>query len=199
MRVNTRVTEAQRSKNLVERIILGDQSAETEMVNCYQSRLFNTVYKQAWDKDLTNDIVQETWMIAIKKIRASELVNQESLGSFITRIGSNQLIMHYRKNSKIPFSSDENLQEITDGKLCPYKEIDSEQLMKKILSVLSQMKVERDRTLLFYFYLIGDSKQQLCQKHEINPVHFDRVIYRARNRFKVLWQQHTKVKEHSPL
>ena len=57
-------------------------------------------------------------------------------------------------------------------------------MMQEVLSELGQ---ERDRDIIQKFYLFGLSKSQLCEQYEISPAHFDRVLYRAKERFKVIW------------
>ena len=44
----------------------------------------------------------------------------------------------------------------------------------------------RDRELLVRFYLYEESKESLCRTFGLTELHFNRVIYRARDRFREL-------------
>src|SRR5207253_245294 len=52
--------------------------------------------------------------------------------------------------------------------------------------MLGEMPGERDRDLLVRFYLNDEAKEQICQELKLSQEHFNRVIFRARNRFREL-------------
>ena len=52
------------------------------------------------------------------------------------------------------------------------------------------MTQTRDQDLLKRFYLSGDTKGDLCAEYGLTDSHFDRVIFRARQRFKSIWESH---------
>ncbi len=187
MKLEVAHTEAQRSEALVNRILSGDRSAETEMVINYQAKLFNAIQRHSWDTDLTNDIVQETWAIALEKIRGSKLVNKQSLGGFISKVGINQLTMHYRKINKVSYDHSQEIHELSSEASLTNGLQDHNELIKTIQNLLTRMKIDRDRDLITGFYLHGKSKQELCKQYQLNSEHFDRVLYRARSRFKKEW------------
>lgn len=180
-------TEAKSSEQLVNRILLGDKTAETEMVYRYQKKLFNSIYSKAHDRELAEDIVQDTWVIALDKIRSSELKNKKKLESYISRIGSYQLIMSYRLSEKNNFYGETDIHEVADEAAGPEQTISRGQLSKAVLALLSSMPIKRDSELLQRYYLIGDSKQELCDEFDLSSSHFDRVIFRARERYKNAW------------
>jgi RNA polymerase sigma-70 factor (ECF subfamily) len=46
----------------------------------------------------------------------------------------------------------------------------------------------RDRELLVRFYLHDEPKEELCRQYGLSDLHFNRVIFRARERFRDLLQ-----------
>jgi RNA polymerase sigma-70 factor, ECF subfamily len=46
--------------------------------------------------------------------------------------------------------------------------------------------VPRDRRLLRGYYVLDQDKEALCQELELSQEHFDRVLHRARARFREL-------------
>ena len=55
--------------------------------------------------------------------------------------------------------------------------------------MLEEMPAARDRDLLVRFYLNDEAKEQICQDLRLSTEHFNRVIFRARNRFRELLEQ----------
>lgn len=179
--------ESQVSQELVGRIVSGDKSAETEMVQRYQRGLQVMLVNRSKDKYLAEDITQETWALVLGKLRKDELRNPERLAAFIIQIGKNQLIMHYRKQGKQRISDDSDLNSIESSDASPEQLIINQQLGDMMQEVLTELGQARDREVIKEFYLLGKDKAQLCEQFEISPAHFDRVLYRAKERFKKLW------------
>jgi RNA polymerase sigma-70 factor (ECF subfamily) len=48
------------------------------------------------------------------------------------------------------------------------------------------MRSKRDRTLLMRFYIDEEEKEKICLELNLSSLHFNRVIFRARRRFKEL-------------
>jgi len=55
--------------------------------------------------------------------------------------------------------------------------------------VLAGMPVARDREILRRFYLEEEDKDSVCRALAIDPGHFHRVMFRARERFRLLVEQ----------
>ena len=51
---------------------------------------------------------------------------------------------------------------------------------------------ERDRQVLYRFYLAEEDKDRILEDLEIDRLHFNRVLYRARQRFATLWRRMAK-------
>jgi len=51
------------------------------------------------------------------------------------------------------------------------------------------VRLVRDRELLVRFYLQEESKEELCRAFGLTELHFNRVIHRARDRFRDLLRQ----------
>lgn len=190
MPAQTEVTEASVARQLVERITAGDTSAETEMVERYHRGLVAMLYNRSKDRSLAEDVAQDTWVLALQKVRNQELRDTSKLASFITQIGRNQLIMSYRASSKQQYSDDDELGELPDQQAqTPEQSLVNSQLGHVIGTLLDELTQDRDRDLIKRFYLSGDCKFELCKEYDLTEAHFDRVLFRARQRFKKLWAE----------
>ena len=189
MRSSAVISDVKFSQQIVNRILKGDMSAETEMVQRFQGRLYSSVYRVAWDKHVTEDIVQDTWVIALENIRASKLRDAKQLGSYIFRIGAYQLVMKYRADGKFNFGPEEETARLQDTDPGPDIILENTQFYRTVIVLMGKLRVKRDRELIGRFYLLEESKRDLCHDLNLSPEHFDRVIYRARERFKLLWSK----------
>lgn len=182
-------TEAEASKQLVGRILSRDLNAEAEMIARYDAGLRALLYKRSQDRCLADDIAQETWLVVISKVRKGELRDSAKLAAFIIQIGKNQLLMYYRKRSSSEDQLGEDHAEPRDRGLTPEQDLQNTQLAALISRLFNGMSQKRDRDILQDFYLVGREKHELCDEFNITEAHFDRVLSRARQRFKKLWEQ----------
>lgn len=87
---------------LVKKYVDGDENALTVLINRHQSKIFGFIYSKISDRDISNDIFQDTF---IKVIRTLKLKSYNEEGKFlpwVMRIAHNLIIDHYRKNKKMP-------------------------------------------------------------------------------------------------
>lgn len=63
---------------------------------------------------------------------------------------------------------------------------------RAIRQVLRQLNSERDREVLYRFYIAEEHKEQICADLGLTNLHFNRVLYRARERFRELCERITK-------
>lgn len=174
---------------LLSRIAGGDRNAETELVNTYYRGLLLIINRRANNLSLSEDIVHETLIVVIKKARDNAIQNPHALPSFIRQTGINLLIGHYRKESRrdthyvddIDAHPSEEDADVIDA-------LHSEQSMKLTVQLIEELNVERDRVILRDAYVYGKSKEQICNELTLPPEHYDRVLFRARQRLKQLIQ-----------
>jgi RNA polymerase sigma-70 factor (ECF subfamily) len=57
------------------------------------------------------------------------------------------------------------------------------------------MPSERDRTVLSRFYIADDDKDRICEELGLSSLHFNQVLFRARERFKKLIEEMDSAKK----
>ena len=72
--------------------------------------------------------------------------------------------------------------------------MDSETIRLLLNNILELLTVERDREILRRFYLRDEEKSIIRRDLDISAAHFDRVIYRAKDRLRRLLNRHEDVK-----
>jgi hypothetical protein len=72
----------------------------------------------------------------------------------------------------------------------PQKLLEQSKTRILVRQLIGKLKKPRDREMLQSYYLQEDSKDSIRETHGLVSVttHFNRVMHRARNRFKTLWQ-----------
>jgi len=98
--------------------------------------------------------------------------------------------MRYRASAKHQASDNDEIDDLADQQvLTPEQSLLNAQLGHTINALLDEMTQERDRDLIKRFYLSADDKATLCKEYNLTDAHFDRVLFRARQRFKLLWSE----------
>ena len=178
---------------LVKRILNGDSSAETELVHRYQRGLLFIIRRKCnYDESLASDIVQDTWHIVIQKIRANEIREPAKLSAFIIQTAKNLVIAHYRKTETQYSQSldDSNIELPSSESVNPESFLERYNLSLMVKNVILQLEQQRDRDLLYRLFVCGQEKPRICRDLALNAEHFDRVLYRAKQRLVKLWSEH---------
>ena len=78
------------------------------------------------------------------------------------------------------------IDDFADERSDPSLNVASQARAKAIRKVLQELPNLRDRQLLVRLYLNDEDKSSICRDLNLTEEHFNRVVYRARERFRVL-------------
>jgi RNA polymerase sigma-70 factor (ECF subfamily) len=140
--------------------------------------------------DLAADLLQDAVVTALQKLRAGEISDPAHLDGYVYRVALNHLRNHRRRNRLLAANSDDvrdPAEEADSSRVA--KEFEADQWAGLVKRLLREMPVIRDRELLVRFYLKEESKEDLCREFSLTELHFNRVIHRARDRFRELLQR----------
>jgi RNA polymerase sigma factor (sigma-70 family) len=90
----------QTEQELVAAYAQGETSAIDELVYRTQNKVLSTVYYLVRDKDLAQDLVQETYIKAVAKIKEGKYVNDGKLTAWLNRIARNLCMDYFRRTDK---------------------------------------------------------------------------------------------------
>src|SRR5215831_6693311 len=105
---------SERPADLVSRILAGEQAAEEELVSRYRRGIAIIVRRAANDPSVTDDLCQETFRIALEKIRRGDVREAEKLSGFICSLARNLVIEHFRQTSRTAAREVEDAGQIPD-------------------------------------------------------------------------------------
>jgi RNA polymerase sigma-70 factor (ECF subfamily) len=178
------------SAELVHRIVAGEREAEAELIARYSPVLQHLLRRWSRDPATAEDLLQETLGLALRKIRDGEVRQPESLGAFLHSLARNQCTQLYRRTENQAGRQkplDEvRLPEERPGQLAGLLQREKIGLIRQ---VLAELQPERDRQILFRHYIAEERAEPICADLGITAEHFYRVLHRARQRYKALFEQ----------
>ncbi len=95
-------------EQLVSLYINGEESALEVLVSRYQQKIFSYIMMVVRDKDLAEDLFQDTFIKVINTLRIGNYREEGKFNQWIMRITRNLIIDHFRKNQKMSFIDNNN-------------------------------------------------------------------------------------------
>ena len=87
---------------LVSNYINGEETSLTIIINRHQQRIYNFIYSKVYDRDVTEDIFQDTFIKVIKTLKLGKYNEEGKFLPWVMRIAHNLVIDFFRKNNRIP-------------------------------------------------------------------------------------------------
>ena len=143
------------------------------------------ILRRVRDPEVAADILQDAAVTTLEKLRRGEIAHPENVGGYLYRVALNHLRNHRRKE-RTTQSSAIGLNELEGGGDLEWERVGRTQWAAAARQMLEEMPAQRDRELLMRFYLKDEEKEQICHELRLSREHFNRVIFRARNRFREL-------------
>ncbi len=173
--------------DFVNRIHAGDKLAEGELIQHYGPGILLMLEQRTQDQQLAVDLYQDTFVIVIERLRGKSLNEPHKLGAFIYGTGKNLLIGDLRKKARRKtFADTDIVSETADSNSGPFQNVNRDEEARIVRQIISSMRSKRDRTLLMRFYIDEEEKENICLELNLSSLHFNRVLFRARRRFREL-------------
>jgi len=162
--------------------------AEFELLYEQHSReVWALAYARWMDSDLAMDITQEAYLRLWKQWEAHEEIQNPR--AWLLRVARNLAEDYaksaFRRNGTQP---PELLNGVRSSQPQPVEALERQEQFAQLRAVLDELGSERDRQILLRFYVAGDSKEDICADFGLSSLHFNRVLFRARERYRVLYR-----------
>ena len=89
---------------LVKNYIAGDENALTILINRHQSKIYGFIYSKLSDRDISDDIFQDTFIKVIKTLKSNSYNEEGKFLPWVMRISHNLIIDHFRRTKKMPMN-----------------------------------------------------------------------------------------------
>lgn len=87
---------------LVQAYVRGDEKALELLINRHSQRVYGFIYSKIPDRDLADDVFQDTFIKVIKTLKKGNYSEEGKFLPWVLRISHNLIIDHFRKNARMP-------------------------------------------------------------------------------------------------
>lgn len=175
------------SGELAAKIASGDNAVSNEFVQINYKWLLFIIRRKFAQSNNHEDIVQDTFMLVLNKLQQGKVNNHKAIMGFLRTTAINIGFEYLRKDKKFTSAIDQDyLDVIEDAKEDILSTIIWDDKVKYVKQVMDELKKQRDKDILIKFYFKDQNKPSICDELALSTEHFDRVLYRAKQRLKQL-------------
>ncbi len=87
---------------LIDQYISGNEEALSQLITRHQSKLFGFIYSKINDRDVADDIFQDTFIKVIHTLKNKNYNEEGKFLPWVMRIAHNLIIDYFRKNNRMP-------------------------------------------------------------------------------------------------
>lgn len=140
--------------SLIQLYIAGKEQALEVLIQKHQSKIFGFIYSKVGDRDLANDIFQDTFIKVIHTFKANRYNEEGKFLPWVIRISHNLVIDHFRREKRMRMQRDTNDFSVFDFIM------DDSPIIEKAL-----IKSQIDESMQFLIDgLPDDQKEVLCMR-----------------------------------
>lgn len=170
-------------KELVDKILHGDEKALNEFYQNNKNKLFSYIKKKISNEKDVEELTADTFLSAIDNL--DHFLGKCSLFSFLCSIANHKVVDFYRKQ-KIKclfFSQNPILENIISKISVPEEELEKLFLKKKIKKVLFGL-LPQHRKILIEKYVKGLRVKEIARTSKMTLKQTESLLFRARRVFK---------------
>ncbi len=127
-----------------------------ELYEKYYDRIFNFIFRQTDDEDLTADLCSQAFLIALKNLERYEF-RGVPFSAWLYKIASNEVNKHYRKQKggKVFSIEEARIRELIEQ----VDEISNEEIIQRLMNYLKELPTEMLQVLELRFFEDKDFKE----------------------------------------
>jgi RNA polymerase sigma-70 factor (ECF subfamily) len=141
---------------LVRDYMSGDEKALEILINKHNQRLSSFIYSKVLDRDVTEDIFQDTFIKVIRTLKKGSYSEEGKFLPWVMRIAHNLIIDHFRKNKRMPrfeCNGDFNIfSVIGDDKLNIEKQLIKDQIDSDLTLLIEELPDDQKEVLVMRLY-----------------------------------------------
>jgi len=141
---------------LVSQYIQGKESSLEILIKRHQQRLYRFIYSKVQDKDVAEDVFQDTFIKVIRTLKKGNYNEEGKFLPWVMRIAHNLVIDYFRKSKRMPSfknSDDFDIFSIlSDGSLNVEKKMIQEQIYSDVRELVYELPEEQKEVLIMRMY-----------------------------------------------
>jgi RNA polymerase sigma-70 factor (ECF subfamily) len=141
---------------LVNDYIAGNEAALATLIKRHQSKIFGFIYSKIGDRDLADDIFQDTFIKVIRTLKSNAYNEEGKFLPWVMRIAHNLVVDHFRKNKKMPLYRETEEFSIfsimTDDTLTIENKLISDQVAKDLRQLIEELPDDQKEVVMMRLY-----------------------------------------------
>ncbi|MBR4038180.1 MAG: sigma-70 family RNA polymerase sigma factor [Tidjanibacter sp.] len=159
-------------KELLERYRAGNSSAISELIDRHAKRVRDYIYMLVKDRDLADDIFQETFIKVVRVIDEGRYTDNGKFLSWVLRIAHNQVIDHFRAQKKVQVTNESEAgydiigtQRLSEGSV--EDQMVREQIEADLRKLIDKLPTEQSEVVKMRYYG-GLSFKEIAEQTEVS-------------------------------
>lgn len=175
---------------LIKKYIGGNEEALSKLINRHKSRIYGFIYSKIKEKDLANDIFQDTFVKVIKTLKSNSYKEEEKFVSWVMKISHNLIMDHFRKVKRMPIQRDTDdfsiFSILSDNSLNVENKIIIDQLQIDLKKLIEELDDDQKEILKMRIYC-NMSFKEIAEEKEISiNTALGRMRYALNNLRKII-------------
>jgi RNA polymerase sigma-70 factor, ECF subfamily len=141
---------------LVKNYIDGDETALEVLVNRHQSKIYGFIYSKVLDRDIADDVFQDTFIKVIKTLKGNSYNEEGKFLPWVMRIAHNLIIDTFRKSKRMPLNRDSEEFSIfsfmTDDSPNIENQIITEQVENDLIKLIEELPDDQKQVVKMRIY-----------------------------------------------
>lgn len=142
--------------HLVSCYLNGDEKSLEILINNHKSKIYNFIFSKVMDRDIAEDIFQETFIKVIKTLKNGVYNEEGKFLSWVMRISHNLIIDHFRKSNRMPkFEASDDydvFQFITDSSPNIESNLIKDQVVNDLQNLITELPEDQKEVLNMRLY-----------------------------------------------
>jgi RNA polymerase sigma-70 factor (ECF subfamily) len=135
-----------------------------------------------------DELLSEALETSLRKLRAGEVARPDQLVGYVYRVALNHW-RNWKRGEQVRRAGPLEAEDLASDEPPAAAPIERAHWARIMREVLAELPTPRDRELIVAFYLQEEERDVVCRKLGLTAEHFNRVIHRARERFRELLEQ----------
>lgn len=142
---------------LVQQFIAGDQNSLEILIQRHKSRVFSYILLIVKNKELAEDIFQETFIKVIRSLKRGKYIDNGKFVSWVLRISHNLIIDHFRKEKlRGTISNDNSNVDIFNSQKFSEDTIEDQlvtsQILNEVKELISELPEDQQQVIYMRHY-----------------------------------------------
>lgn len=141
---------------LVRDYMSGDERALELLINKHNQRLSSFIYSKVKDREVTEDIFQDTFMKVIRTLKRGSYSEEGKFLPWVMRIAHNLIIDHFRRNMRMPkFQSNGDFNifaVISDEEMNVESQLIKDQIDYDLVQLIDELPEDQKKVLTMRLY-----------------------------------------------